>query len=201
MPNQLLKHEREQRGWSQARVAEQIGTDAGTISRWERGITSPTPYFRERLCVLYGKTAQELGLLEEKYPDREETDSVNSRQGISIEVPPTNLRILACLSILLGWITGLFVLLFYHSKKFVVFYCLQSICFFGIAQIVIMTFAIWLRPYTGRNPVIDFVGSATALIAFIVWVLSLVQAVQGKYYRFPVLGKYCEKIAESITST
>ena len=154
MSNQLLKNEREQRGWSQARVAEQIGTDAGTISRWERGITSPTPYFRERLCLLYGKTTQELGLLDEKYPSLEETDFVSGEtQDVFIEIPQKNLRIVACLSILLGWITGLFVLLFYHSKKFVVFYCIQSICLFGIAQIIIMTFAVWLRPYIGQNPI------------------------------------------------
>ena len=51
-PNRRLKQERELRGWSQAKVAEQIGTDATTVSRWERGLFSPTPYFRERLCTL-----------------------------------------------------------------------------------------------------------------------------------------------------
>jgi transcriptional regulator with XRE-family HTH domain len=64
MPNRLLKQARKLRGWSQARVAREIGTDATTVSRWERGLFSPTPYFRERLCVLFGKNAEELGLLE-----------------------------------------------------------------------------------------------------------------------------------------
>lgn len=63
-PNRRLKQIRELRGWSQAKVAEQIGTDATTVSRWERGLFSPTPYFRERLCALFGKNAEELGLLE-----------------------------------------------------------------------------------------------------------------------------------------
>ena len=62
-PNRRLKQARELRGWSQAKVAEQIGTDATTVSRWERGLFSPTPYFRERLCQLFGKNAEELGLL------------------------------------------------------------------------------------------------------------------------------------------
>ncbi len=63
-PNRRLKQERELRGWSQAKVAELIGTDATTVSRWERGLFLPTPFFRERLCVLFGKNAEELGLLE-----------------------------------------------------------------------------------------------------------------------------------------
>jgi tetratricopeptide (TPR) repeat protein/transcriptional regulator with XRE-family HTH domain len=61
--NELLRDQRLQRGWSQARVAEQIGTIAALVSKWERGISLPTPYYREKLCVLYGLPAQKLGLL------------------------------------------------------------------------------------------------------------------------------------------
>lgn len=64
VPNRLLKQARELKGWSQARVARELGTDATTVSRWERGLFSPTPYFRERLCTLFHKNARELGLLE-----------------------------------------------------------------------------------------------------------------------------------------
>jgi len=64
-PNQRLKAERELRGWSQKFVAEQIGADHYYLSRWERGTASPSPYYRQKLCVLFGKNAQELGLLEQ----------------------------------------------------------------------------------------------------------------------------------------
>ena len=63
--NQRLKMEREVRGWSQAKVAEAVEADPASISRWERGISSPYPYFREKLCVLFGKNAYELGLMGE----------------------------------------------------------------------------------------------------------------------------------------
>jgi len=62
-PNTLLKRARELRGWSQARVAEEIGTTALNVGRWERGISMPYPHFREKLCLLFGKDARELGLL------------------------------------------------------------------------------------------------------------------------------------------
>jgi transcriptional regulator with XRE-family HTH domain len=65
-PNDRLKHERELRGWSQAKLAEDIGTSQVNIGRWERGITVPHPYFREKLCTLFDKDAEALGLLSEQ---------------------------------------------------------------------------------------------------------------------------------------
>ncbi len=50
------------RQWSQAELAEQLGTTQVNVSRWERGITSPSRYFREKLCQLFGKSTQELDL-------------------------------------------------------------------------------------------------------------------------------------------
>ncbi|GCE24110.1 helix-turn-helix domain-containing protein [Dictyobacter kobayashii] len=68
-PNHRLRQEREARGWSQGRVAEAIGTTDRNVSRWERGASSPYPYFRERLCALFNKSAAELGLIEQPAPD------------------------------------------------------------------------------------------------------------------------------------
>ncbi|HLG77042.1 MAG TPA: NB-ARC domain-containing protein, partial [Ktedonobacteraceae bacterium] len=66
-PNQL-KMERALRGWSQARVAEAVGTNVRTVIRWEQGQTLPHPYYQEQLCALFGKNARELGLLVENDP-------------------------------------------------------------------------------------------------------------------------------------
>ena len=58
-----LRRERELRGWSQAKVAEAIGTTSVSVSQWERRQRVPSPYFRERLCNLFSKRADELGLI------------------------------------------------------------------------------------------------------------------------------------------
>jgi transcriptional regulator with XRE-family HTH domain len=65
-PNERLKRERELRGWSQGEIAEKIGTDQKVVSRWECGISRPSPYFRKKLCDLYGKNTEELGLIEQQ---------------------------------------------------------------------------------------------------------------------------------------
>lgn len=65
-PNDRLKRERTLRGWTQGDVAGFIGTDGYTVNRWERGRAVPSPYFRQKLCELFGKNAEELGLLDEQ---------------------------------------------------------------------------------------------------------------------------------------
>src|SRR5438876_3780571 len=59
----LLKQAREERGWSQKDVAEKIGTDSKTVSRWERRIAYPSPYFRQKLSELFEKSLRQLDLL------------------------------------------------------------------------------------------------------------------------------------------
>lgn len=61
--NEVLRRERELRGWSQAELAEEVGTDQKVVSRWERGISHPSPYFRKKLIELLGKNAAELGFV------------------------------------------------------------------------------------------------------------------------------------------
>ena len=60
---------RELRGWSLAEIANQLGVDRATVSRWERGVTMPHRVHRARLETLFGKTAEELGLLLENEED------------------------------------------------------------------------------------------------------------------------------------
>jgi transcriptional regulator with XRE-family HTH domain len=60
--NDQLRRARSLKGWSQERLAEEVGTVATVVSRWERGVNVPNPYFRERLCAVLGKTPEELGL-------------------------------------------------------------------------------------------------------------------------------------------
>ena len=67
-PNVLLRYERQLRGWSQAYLAEQIDVPDYYISRWERGEVLPSPYYQQKLCQVFGKTAEELGMLQQTTP-------------------------------------------------------------------------------------------------------------------------------------
>jgi transcriptional regulator with XRE-family HTH domain len=63
--NSLLRAAREHQKWTQEEVAEKIGTTSVTISRWENGVIFPSRSYRKKLCELYGKSLEELGLSQE----------------------------------------------------------------------------------------------------------------------------------------
>ena len=64
-PNELLKAHRLRCCWTQAQLAEKIGTTDKNVGRWERGETSPSLYYCQRLCEVFHLSPEELGLMEE----------------------------------------------------------------------------------------------------------------------------------------
>jgi uncharacterized membrane protein/DNA-binding XRE family transcriptional regulator len=215
--NAILKWEREQRGWSQARLAELIGTDAATVSRWERGYATPSPYFREHLCRLFERRTQDLGLLPVKQAESEQKQSPTpspSQEAAFEEMSCPHLpdqqahavdqlsRRLASLSYLLGWVTGLIQLLLVREKRFVRFHSLQSLLFFGSSQVLSITLLALLnateaqhenwREYLAAG--LAFLLLLTILFTCIVWVMGMVQAWQGRSYQLPFVGHWSEQI-------
>lgn len=71
---QKLRYERKLRGWSQADLAERIGSDTKTVGRWEQGKAFPGPYFLQKLAELFGKSPKELGLLSEQEVEQIDMD-------------------------------------------------------------------------------------------------------------------------------
>src|SRR5690349_12700166 len=84
---QHIREEREMRGWSQQYVAEQLGADRYYLSRWENGKMLPSPYYREKLCALFGKNARELGFLSQEALLEMETPAPENMAQGSIDDP------------------------------------------------------------------------------------------------------------------
>jgi len=61
-PNIKLRDHRKERRWTQADVAEAIGVIGLTVRRWEQGRHRPSSYYVTKLCDLFKKSAEELGL-------------------------------------------------------------------------------------------------------------------------------------------
>src|SRR6266702_789714 len=78
-----LRALREERGWTQQDVADQVsrlawlrrhehvGINADMVAKWERGEKRPSPLYRELLCLLFATDAQSLGI---GGPAKAETD-------------------------------------------------------------------------------------------------------------------------------
>jgi len=71
VPNTHLRRAREQRNLTQTKLAEAIGVTTVTISRWENGVATPVPYYREKLSAFFQLNPQELGFV----PQQEELSS------------------------------------------------------------------------------------------------------------------------------
>lgn len=63
LPNERLRAARQQRGWSQNHLAELVGTNSFTVTRWERGRAVPSPFYVQRLVAVFGQSTEALGLL------------------------------------------------------------------------------------------------------------------------------------------
>ena len=92
----------------------------------------------------------------------------------------------------LGWISGLVFLIIEEENKFVRFHAIQSIVTFG--SITIVSLAL---PILGSIPFLGFVANMAngiiGFLTFVLWIVLMVKAVQGKKYKLPWAGDFAEK--------
>lgn len=94
----------------------------------------------------------------------------------------------ALLAYLVGPFTGLFFLLVEKKSRFVRFHAMQSTITF-LALMVVSIVA-------GFVPVLGaLVGFAASVLGLVLWVLLMVRALQGDWYKLPVVGDMAEERA------
>ncbi|MDD4899900.1 MAG: DUF4870 domain-containing protein [Candidatus Omnitrophica bacterium] len=97
-------------------------------------------------------------------------------------------NIAALLSYVLGFITGLIFLVIEKENKFVRFHALQSIITFGFFFVLQ-----WVLAFI---PLVGWVLIPVAAIAaLIIWILQMVKAYQGEWFKLPWIGDFAEKQA------
>ncbi len=94
------------------------------------------------------------------------------------------------LSYLGGWVTGLIFLLLKRENRFVRFHAMQSLIFFGAMSMVTAVFS--------QIPLLGFIGDGLGFVSFICWIVLMVAAARGRYYKLPIIGDYAEKWANSL---
>lgn len=102
--------------------------------------------------------------------------------------------IAAILSYSLGWFTGLLFFLFGRQHPYVRFHALQSLLFFGAINVVDVALLNSIGIFS-KFQVFHFLSAFAVLlflflncVAFIGWVVGMIQAARGKYYRLPLVG-------------
>ena len=95
----------------------------------------------------------------------------------------------ATLCYLFGWISGLIFFLVEKKSKYIRFHALQSLIAFGFLFVLRFLFAF--------IPVVGLIISIIiGIVALILWILLMIKAYQGKYFKLPLVGKIAEENAE-----
>lgn len=97
-----------------------------------------------------------------------------------------NENMMGAVSYLLGFITGIIILLLEKQSKFVRFHAMQSTILFG--GVFIVNFALGFIPIIGW-----LVGLLLSFATFILWIVCMWKAFQGEMYKVPFVGDLAEK--------
>ena len=91
---------------------------------------------------------------------------------------------------LFAWVTGLIFFLLERESRFVRFHAMQSILFFGILGVLEWVFS--------RLPYFGTIGGALGVVMFIGWIVMMVKAHRGEYYKIPFFGDLAERLIGQI---
>ncbi len=97
-----------------------------------------------------------------------------------------NENVLGAVAYLLGFITGVVLLLVEKKSRFVRFHAMQSTILFG--GLFILNIALGFIPLLGW-----LVGFLLSLAAFVLWLVLMWKAFQGEMYKLPKIGEIAEK--------
>ncbi len=100
-----------------------------------------------------------------------------------------NRNLVAALSYLLGFVTGIVILLVEKQDKFIRFHAMQSTVIFGalfivnfVINMVIPSSIIW-----------SLLNGLISLVVLVVWLVSMIKAYQGQMFKWPIAGDFAEK--------
>ena len=99
-------------------------------------------------------------------------------------------RTAGLLCYLFGWVSGLIFFLLERENRFVRFHAMQSILFFGILSALEWVFS--YLPFFGP------IGGVLGLVMFIGWIVMMVKAHRGQYYKLPLFGDLAERLINQI---
>jgi uncharacterized membrane protein len=121
-------------------------------------------------------------------------NAANALGPTSMNMEP---NVAAGVSYILGWVTGLIFFLVEKQNRFVRFHAMQSIILSVAAtvlSIILNVFSLALA-VTALGclfiPLLSLVGIAF----FVLWLICMINAFQGKYFKLPIIGDMAERWA------
>lgn len=103
----------------------------------------------------------------------------------------------AGLSYIAGWITGLIFFFGEKQNRFVRFNAMQSILLYAAITVIYIILSVVATAliFTGLWTLVLLLEWLVGLGAFVLWIILMINAFQGKYLKLPIVGDYAEKFA------
>ena len=116
-------------------------------------------------------------------------------------------NVAALLSYIFGWVSGLIFFLIEKDSRLVRFHAMQSLLFNVLVGVVAI--ALWIVLFIVfliASQISGALATLLSLVSILVWgifliailagfVLCLVKAFQGQYFKLPVIGNFAEKFS------
>ena len=116
-------------------------------------------------------------------------------------------NIAALLSYIFGWVSGLIFFLIEKDSRLVRFHAMQSLLFNVLVGVVAI--ALWIVLFVVfmiASQISGALATLLSLVSLLVWgvfllailagfILCLVKAFQGQYFKLPVIGNFAEKFS------
>lgn len=116
-------------------------------------------------------------------------------------------NVAALLSYVFGWVSGLIFFLIEKDSRLVRFHGMQSLLFNVLVAVVAI--ALWIVLFVFFLIVSQISGALATILSLVSilvwlvfgiailagWVLCLVKAFQGQYFKLPVIGNFAEKFS------
>lgn len=108
------------------------------------------------------------------------------------------------LAYVLGPITGVLFLVLEKENRFVRFHAMQSVVV-GVALIALSILLSIVSSMLAFIPVLGWIvallaGLALAVFSFVLWILLMVRALQGKEWAVPIAGAYARRFVTPATA-
>lgn len=146
-------------------------------------------YTKKLKKVLGGVNMSELEKGDNKqtvFKVEEHTPGESPKIGGEIKTSGLDQNVAGLLCYLGGFITGIIFLIIEKENRFVRFHAMQSI--FTFAAIFVISMVINVIPLLGL-----LVSILLAPLSMILWIVLMVKAYQGKWFKLPFVGELAEK--------
>lgn len=110
-------------------------------------------------------------------------------------------NVAAGLSYVATWLTGIIFFLLEKQNRFVRFHAMQSILFFGGITVLEIVLDIVGGIFGGigglgiMSLAFTCLSGIVGLVAFVGWIVLMINGFQGKYFKLPVIGDMAERYA------